>query len=146
MRGSEMRTLPAFLLGLMLGTIQRTPVVLSGDALDTVFDSVPPELVDRQAWLGLFAAGTGANQNSQGGRLQVARVRFVRRRDEGRPIYRIETTPAGAILLVSGVPGLTSGAAVTLARSVTLSEERRTVQFELSQRRYTIRLETKAAD
>src|SRR5258707_400063 len=141
-----MRRFPAAFVGLAIVMLQRTPVVLSSDALGTEFESVPPELVGKRTWFGLFAADSEAKNAGHRARLQLAQVRFVPRRDAAGTTYRIETTPADAVLLIAALPGLTAGPAVTLIRSVTLSEQSRTVQLQLGSRRYTIRLDTRAPD
>jgi hypothetical protein len=126
----------------LAGLLQAGPAILSSDDIgDNYYAAAPADLLGRKTWLGLFIGGTESSEKGRESRLQVAQVSFVARKESGSTIYRIVTTPPDAALLISGVPRVSAGAAVTLGRSIDLWAEKRETKFRLGNRLYTIRLE-----
>ena len=71
------------------------------------------------------------------------RSRASASRSEKSTVYRLVTTPPGAELLLSGVPGLSAGAAITAGQDIDLGGEKREAELWLGRRQYRIRLDSK---
>jgi len=133
--------LPTISVMVFAGLLQAAPIILSDDDLgDNYYDAAPADLLGRKSWLGLFIGKEESRENARESRLQVTQVRLVPRKESGSTIYRVVTTPPDATLLISGVPGVSAGAAVTLGRSIDLSSEKREAEFRFGNDVYRIRL------
>ena len=119
--------------------LQAGSAILSSDDIgDSYSDTPPADLRARPTWLGLFIPDSGSGHTS---RLETTLVSFVPRTTASGIEYRIVTTPPGAAMLISGVPRLSAGPAVTLSRSIDLSADERETEFSLGNQVYRIRLE-----
>jgi hypothetical protein len=128
----------------LAGLLQAGPAILSSDDIgDNYSDTPPADLRARPTWLGLFITDTGADEKGRASRLEATQVGYVPRTTSSGIVYRIVTTPPGAALLISGVPSVSAGPAVTLGRSIDLSADTRETEFSLGNRVYRIRLEFK---
>ena len=128
----------------LIGLLQVGPVILSsGDIGDNYYDAPPPVVREQTTWLGLFIKGGTSDQQTRESHLEVTRVRFVPRKESGPTVYRLVTAPPGAVLLLSGVPRLSAGAAITVSQDIDLGGEKREGEFWLGSRRYRIRLDSK---
>lgn len=126
------------------GLPQSGPVILSGGAIgDNYYDRPPAAIVERSSWLALFIDDGTANQAPRTSRLAIARVSFARREEPGPVVYRLVTTPPGARLLLSGVPQLSPGTAITVRQDIDLGGDMRDAAFRLGTRQYRIRLDAK---
>jgi hypothetical protein len=135
-----MVVVPAALIGLL----QVGPVILSrGDIGDNYYDAPPAVIREQTTWLGLFIKEGKSDQKARESRLEATRVRFVPRKEPGPTVYRLVTTPPGAALLLSGVPRLSAGAAITVSQDIDLWAEKREAEFWLGSWRYSIRLDSK---
>jgi hypothetical protein len=128
----------------LIGLLQVGPVILSsGDIGDNYYDAPPVVVREQTTWLGLFIKEGKSDQKTRESHLEVTRVRFVPRKESGTTVYRLVTTPPGAALLLSGVPRLSAGAAVTVSQDIDLGAEKREAEFRVGSRRYMIRLDSK---
>jgi hypothetical protein len=128
----------------LIGLLQVGPVILSsGDIGDNDYDAPPPVVGEQTTWLGLFIKQGTSGQKTRESHLEVTRVRFVPRKESGPTVYRLVTTPPGAALLLSGVPRLSAGAAITVSQAIDLGGETRDAELWLGRRRYRIRLDSK---
>ena len=125
---------------------QAGPVILSSDDIGETYADSPAGLRARPTWLGLFIADSGSDEKGHASRLEVTQVSFVPRTTSSGIEYRIVTTPPGAALLISGVPRLSAGPAVTLNRTIDLSADERETEFTLGSQVYRIRLEFREPD
>ena len=124
--------------------LQAGPAILSSDDIGDAYPDTPPaDLRARQTWLGLFITDSGSGHAS---RVETTQVSFVPRPTSSGIEYRIVTTPPGAALLISGVPRLSVGPAVTLGRAIDLSADEREAEFSLGNQVYRIRLEFREPD
>ena len=127
--------------------LQAGPAILSSDDIGDEYSNAPPaDLRARPNWLGLFITDTGSDAKSRASRLEATQVSFVPQTTSGGIVYRIVTTPPGAVLLVSGVPRVSAGPAVTLGRFIDLSADERETEFSLGNHAYRIRLEFREPD
>ena len=125
----------------LAGLLQTGPAILSSNDIgDDYYDAAPADLLGRNTWLGLFITGTESGDKARESRLEVTQVSFVPRKESGSTIYRVVTTPPDAALLISGVPHVSAGAAVTLGRFIDLGAAKRETEFRLGNRLYRIRL------
>jgi hypothetical protein len=130
------------IVAVVAGLLQASPAILTDTDLgDDYYDGVPANLLGRNNWLGLVVTGAETDDKRHESRLQITQVSFVPRTEAGRTIYRIVTTPPDVALLISGVPGILPGAAVTLDRFITLGSEKRKAEFQFGARLYRIRLD-----
>ena len=125
---------------------QARPVILSSDDIVETYADSPADLRARPTWLGLFITDSGSGEKGHASRLEATQVSFVAQTTSSGVVYRIVTIPPGAALLISGVPRLSAGPAVTLGRSITLWADERETEFSLDNRVYRIRLEFKEPD
>ena len=124
--------------------LQAGPAILSSDDIgDNYSDAPPADLRARPTWLGLFITDTGSGERGRASRLETTQVSFVPRTTSSGIVYRIVTTPPDAVLLISGVPSVSAGPAVTLGRSIDLWADERETEFSLGNGVYRIRLEFK---
>lgn len=141
-----MTTLLPVFIALFVGLLQARPVILSADDIGDYSDDAPAALVGEKSWLGLFIVGSQAQEGQRESRLGAVRVTFVARRDAGRTTFQMVTTPAGASLLIAGLPRVSAGPAVTAGRFITLGSDQREAAFKLGERSYGVRLASKQAD
>jgi hypothetical protein len=127
----------------LVGLLQAGPVILSrGDIGDNSYDAPPAVILERTTWLGLFIEEGKPDQQTRESHLAVTRVSFVLRKEPGPTVYRLVTTPPGAELLLSGVPRLSAGAAITVSQDIDLGGNKREAEFRVGRRRYRIRLDS----
>jgi len=70
----------------LTGLLQVGPVILSsGDIGDNYYDAPPPVVSEQTTWLGLFIKKGTSDQETRESHLEVTRVRFVPRKESGRP-------------------------------------------------------------
>jgi len=128
----------------LVGLLQAGPVILSSDDIgDSYYDAPPAVIRERATWLGLFTEQGTSDGKTRESHLAVTTVSFVLQKEPGPTVYRLVTSPPGADLLLSGVPGLSPGPVTTLGQSVDFGGERRDTAFGLSSRQYRIRLDAK---
>jgi hypothetical protein len=128
----------------LIGLLQVGPVILSsGDIGDNYYDTPPAVILERTTWLGLFIEKGKPDEKTRGWHLAVTRVSFTQRKEPGPTVYRLVTTPPGAELLLSGVPGLSAGAAITVGQDIDLGGEKREAELWVGRRQYRIRLVSK---
>ena len=125
---------------------QAGPVILSSDDIGETYADSPAGLRARPTWLGLFITDSGSGEKGHASRLEATQVSFVPRTTSSGIEYRIVTTPPGASLLISGVPRLSAGPAVTLGRTIGLSADERETEFSLGGQVYRVRLEFREPD
>src|SRR5918996_5313001 len=127
-----------------IGLLQAGPVILSsGDIGDNYYDAPPAVILERTTWLGLFIEEGTRDQKTRESQLAVTRVSFALRKEPGPTAYRLVTTPPGAQLLLSGVPRLSAGAAITVSQHIDLGGNRREAELWVGTRHYRIRLDSK---
>ena len=126
--------------------LQVGPAILSRDDIGDNYDTAPADLRARPAWLGLFITDTGSDEKGRASRLKATQVSFVPQTTSSGIVYRIFTTPPDATLLISGVPHVSAGPAVTLGHSIRLWADERQTEFSLGNRAYRIRLEFREPD
>ena len=115
--------------------VQTTPIVLShADIGDNYYDEPPTDLRAVRSWVGLYVDKAG------GSRLAPARVRFVKKKDDPAGASTLQTAPANAVVLVSGIRNIVPGPAITAAQSLSFWQEKSEAQISLRNRLYTIRL------
>ena len=114
----------------------------SGDIGDNYYDAPPAEIRERVHWLGLFIESGTPDQETRTSRLAVTRVSFVRRQEPGPTVYRLVTSPPGAALLLSGVPRLSAGAAITAGKDIDFGGATRETALRLGKWQYQIRLDS----
>ena len=140
-RGSVLAVRVAALIGvaLVVGVAQSAPVVLSSDDIGDNYDEAPESLAPARSWLGLFITETKPGEGPAQSQVAVAAVRFVK---SGEPSggLKMETTPAKATLLVSGVRNVAPGPAITVAQFLDLWHEEPAAQVRLGERLYIVRL------
>lgn len=119
----------------LLGSMQTDPLVLTPiDIGEAYYDRAPEDIERRTEWVGLYIGDDGS-------RLERANVRFDAEPDGRDTVYSIVTEPERAELLVSGVPAVTAGPAVTLIRWTTgLSYDEPTMELHLGDTAYTLHL------
>lgn len=129
----------------MLASLQSGPAILSNSNIQDEYESVPADLRDR-TWLGVYITGAPAGGGQRASRLEPVRVSFVARTEAGRAGYRIVASPPNPDVLLSGIPGLSAGMAVTADGYGDLGIGKREAEFRLSGRVYTIRLQSARPD
>jgi hypothetical protein len=130
----------------LIGLLQVGPVILSSGDIGDNYEAPPPAVREETTWLGLFIKPGTYDQKTRESHLAVTRVRLMPRNESGTVVYRFVTTPRGAALLLSGVPRLSAGAAVTVSQDIDLGAERREAEFSLGRRLYRIRLDSTASN
>lgn len=126
-------------VALVVGVAQSAPVVLSSDDIGDDYEEAPESLAPARSWLGLFITGTKSGEGPAQSQVAAAAVRFVRSGEPGGGL-KMETTPAKATLLVSGVRHVAPGPAITAAQFLDLGHEQPAAQVKLGERLYIVRL------
>jgi hypothetical protein len=132
----------AILILLIVGSAFANPVILSSDDINDNYyaeTKAPGNLTALTDWLGLYV-------NAASSRVEAARANLVPRRENSQTIYRIVTNPQNAAILFSGVPLVSSGAAITVAQNIDLGSENREADIKLGLQVYKIRLQSSKAD
>ena len=132
---------------LSAGPSHADPAVLAGEDsadLGGPHYNVAAELLGARDWLGLYVTGSGPEKPSQ---LREVRLDWKRMPDDPPHTLHLATaTPAGARLLVRGVPGVSAGRATTLDENFSLTPNMRTAELRLGDRTYVLELETSRHD
>jgi hypothetical protein len=130
------------LMLLIMGSSLANPIILSSDDIgDSYYTEAeaPGNLKATTDWLGLYVTAKSS-------RVEEARVNLVPRREKSQTIYNIITNPPNATVLLSGVPLVSSGPAVTVAQYIDLGSENRETEFKLGLQVYKIRLHSNNVD
>lgn len=131
-------------LALIAAAQRSTPVILTSDDIHQPYHDAPPQGVssDRR-WLGLFLRDTGGEQGPVASQLQRTTIKLVSHAN--RPVHNIVATPSTPVLLLSGVPRLTPGPAITVSQHGDLRNQLQ-LRYALGTAMYELRLETIAPD
>ena len=128
----------------LVGLLQAGPMILApADIGDNYYDAPPAAILEQATWLGLFIEGEKSDQMTRESHLAVTSVSFALRQEPGPTVYRLVTSPPGADMLLSGVPGLSPGPVKTVGQSIDFGGETREAEFRLGTRQYRIRLDSK---
>ena len=123
----------------LVGLAAAEPIILSSSDIGDAYDQMPRDLIGRKTWLGLYITGAKS-------RVAAARVEVVARKENSQTIYRISTNPPNAELLLSEVPTVSAGPAVTVGNPVDLWTQEREAEFKLGKHVYKVRLESAQSD
>lgn len=140
-----MRAVPLLLsLALLAGAQRSMPVILvSTDVQQAYKDAVPEGVSPDRRWLGLFLRDAGRATGPVSSQLQRTTIRIVGHAN--RAVHNLVATPSNPILLLSNVPRVTPGPAITVAQDDDLRNQRQ-LMYVLGKTKYELRLESNAAD
>jgi hypothetical protein len=120
------------------GTAATTPVILFADDLQGEFEEIPAYAAQpAAAWVGLY-------EDTSGAKLRTARVSAVRGAGSGP--FRVDADPPDALILIAAVPALVPGAAVTVARNLSLGPESRQVVLMLGSQQAVVSWKSAVGD